>query len=97
MAQRGLSIDEIEYVIRYGRCYYCAGARHYFLGQRQVPQAHRRYSDYSKLVGTVVLLDSSAGETVITVYRNRTAPKKIRRKAKYNLKTTRFADLPLAA
>jgi len=38
------------------------------------------------LEGTIVLVDSETRRSVITVYRNRSALKDIRRKAKTNLK-----------
>ena len=86
MAQRHLSTGEIEYVIRNGRRYRSAGVIHCFLGRRDIPRSDRRNGQLSRLEGTTVLLDSMQAETVITVYRNRSAPKKIGRKAKYNRK-----------
>jgi hypothetical protein len=86
MAQRHLSYDEVQYVVRHGKQYYCAGILHFYLGTKDIPAADRRFSRYSRLEGTAVLLDSRGGTEIITVYRNRRkdAQKVIRRKAKYD-------------
>lgn len=88
MAQRRLAPDEIEYVIRHGITYRRAGVLHYYLRKKDIPDSDRRQSKYSRLEGTVVLLDSRNVVTIITVYRNRHkgALKDIRCKAKYNKK-----------
>jgi hypothetical protein len=87
MAQRHLALDEIEYVIRHGITYRRAGALHCYLRKKDIPAADRRQNKYSRLEGTVVLLDSR-NVVMLTVYRNRHkhALKEIRSKAKYNKK-----------
>lgn len=86
MAQRHLSSDEVQYVMRYGVQYRSAGVLHCYLRRKDIPESDRRYNQYSRLEGTAVLLDSHSGAAVITVYRNRrkNALKAIRRKAKYD-------------
>jgi hypothetical protein len=86
MAQRHLSPDEVQYVISHGVKYWSAGVLHRYLRKKDIPESDRRYSKYSRLEGTAVLLDSHSGEVIITVYRNRgkDALKAIRRKSKYN-------------
>ena len=60
------------------------------LGERKkdIPPNDQRLSQYSRLEGTVVLLDSRSGSRIITAYRNRSkhALKAIRWKAKYDRK-----------
>jgi hypothetical protein len=86
MAQRKLSVTDIEYVVVHGTRYHNAGCVFRFLGKRNIPD-----KEMERLEGTVVLLDSCREAMVITVYRNRTeAAKGIRRKAKYD---TSYADL----
>lgn len=86
MAQRHLSVNEVKYVMLHGTRYRSAGVLHCYLRKKDIPQCDRRNSKYSRLEGTVVLLDSYSGEAIITVYRNRSknALKTIRRKTKYN-------------
>jgi hypothetical protein len=88
MAQRCLSADEIEYIICYGQRHHAAGIIHCFLGKKNIPAADQKTDRFRRLEGATVLLDAQEGGAVITVYRNKSAWKKIRRKAKYNLKTT---------
>ena len=85
MAQRHVSRDEVWYVMQHGVKYHCAGAVHYYLRGKDIPERDRRLSRYSRLEGTVVLLDRESGVDVITVYRNRSrsALKAIRCKTKY--------------
>ncbi len=84
MAQRHLNATEIEYVILNGRRIYNAGTLFCFLGKQDIPKNER--SKFARLEGTTVLLDADQAEYVITVYRNRSALKQIRRKLKCNLK-----------
>jgi hypothetical protein len=88
MAQRRLSTAQVEYVVNHGRHYHSAGVIHYFLGKRDIPSSDSKNDSFAKLEGTTVLLDPYRAETVITVYRNRSAAKKISRKAKHNLKAS---------
>jgi hypothetical protein len=90
MAQRCLSADEIEYIICYGQRYHAAGVIHYFLGKKDIPEIDQKADKIRRLEGATVLLDSQEDRAVITVYRNKTVWKKIRRKARYNLKTKTF-------
>lgn len=88
MAQRRLNEAEIEYVMLHGARYRRAGVLHFYLRKKDIPTADRRFDQYSRLEGTVVLLDSRNGTVMITAYRNRRpqALKAIRRKTKYNRK-----------
>ena len=83
LAQRGLSLDDVEYVVAYGRSYHRAGARHCFLGERDIPAEDRANDRFARLEGTTILLDSRTENMVITAYRNRRGLKTVRRKAKY--------------
>ena len=86
MAQRHVSSDEVRYVMLHGVQYRSAGVLHCYLRRKDIPESDRRHSQFSRLEGTTVLLDSHSGAQVITVYRNRSknALKAIRRKAKYD-------------
>ena len=88
MAQRRLTVNDVQYVVSHGQQYRCGGVAHFFLGRRNIPQQDRRSDKFTRLEGTTVLLDSISVQTVITVYRNRCALKAIRPKAKTNLRKT---------
>ena len=81
MAQRGISMGDVEYVFEHGHCVRAAGAQHRVLRQIDIPKSDTREKD--RLNGTVVTLDKK-GNTVITVYRNHNAPKALRTKPKWS-------------
>ncbi len=91
MHQRCLSIPDIEYVVLHGQQHRCAGVVHYFLGRCDIPTKDHNKDYLRRLEGTTVLVDSRNRKSVITVYRNRSALKDIRRKAKTNLKLYAYA------
>lgn len=95
MAQRRLSVTDVEYVVDHGFRYYTAGVLHCFLGRHSIPFKDKSIKDFSRLEGTTVILEPNTKEVVITVYRNRTAFKNIRRKSKYNLKVSIATTYPL--
>lgn len=83
-AQSNLRATDLELVRRYGTLEYRTGVRFYILRRRDVA----RYRDVEpRLVKLhdIVLIVSSDGTTVITVYRNKKALREIRRKPKMNL------------
>lgn len=86
MRQRCLSTYDVEYVVLHGQQHRCAGVVHYFLGRCDIPTNDRSKDSLRRLEGTTVLVDPQSRRSVITVYRNRSALKRIRRKAKTNLK-----------
>lgn len=86
MCQRCLSIPDVEYVVLHGQQHWRAGVVHYFLGRCDIPTKDQAKDHLCRLEGTTVLVDSETRRSVITVYRNRSALKDIRRKAKTNLK-----------
>jgi len=77
MTQRNLEIWDIELVMGLGKELYRSGVTFYFLGKRQVPIGEERALE--PLVGTTVVVGDGR---VKTVYRNRRALRKIRRKSK---------------
>ncbi len=85
MAQRHLSATEVEYVVRHGRRLHIGGAIHCFLGRKDIPHDDRDNANIARLEGTTVLLDARTADTVITVFRNRSALKTITHKVKYLL------------
>jgi hypothetical protein len=94
MVQRHLTAEEIEYVVRYGRKVHVAGVVCYFLGKKDIPPDDASRGKYDRLEGTTVLLDGKRAETVVTVYRNREAFKKMQHKLKYNLKAAATRSRP---
>lgn len=91
MAQRGLSANDVVYVVDHGQCIRCAGVRHYVLRKRDIPISDLSNKRYARLEGTTVLMDPKLGDSVITVYRNRLAIKAIRRKEKYDRTSYAYA------
>ena len=89
MAQRNLSEKEVDYICLYGLCAHRAGAVFYFLSKRSIPNQDLADASIARLAGSVVMLDKEEKE-VITVYRNRQAWKKIRRKAKYYRRKVKY-------
>ncbi|MFN8472511.1 MAG: DUF4258 domain-containing protein [Anaerolineae bacterium] len=70
MAQRNLSQDDVQFVLRYGQQLHRAGALFVYLRGKDIPKPERRNTSISRLEGTAIVL-SSDGEIVATVYRNR--------------------------
>jgi hypothetical protein len=84
-ARRGLTIEEIEYVLMFGKRYHRAGAVFYFLREKDLPEGDQRRDFCNRLVGTAVVLDKSKS-TVLTVWRNRRKGLKyIRNRPEYSL------------
>ena len=88
MAQRNLTYSEIEYVCHNGQRVHRAGVVHYYLGWRDIPAGDRRDARIQKLEGTTVLVGGDQSDEIVTVYRNKNGTKNLRRKSKFNLKTT---------
>ena len=76
MWKRSLSVPEILAVIRYGQRHFTGGCQFIFLGKRNAPD------NFKYLEGTTVVLENGK---ITTVYKNKNALKKIKRK-------TRFSD-----
>lgn len=83
-AQWNLSLADIEIVVRYGRRQYNTGVLFCFLGQNCIPHDYQSHQRYQQLVGTTVLLCSKCGLKVITLYRNKDALAKDKRKLRYD-------------
>jgi hypothetical protein len=79
MAQRNLGDGDLALVLRLGHEEHRAGATFYFLGARDVPAGMEKVLE--RLVGTTVVVE---GARVSTVYRNRRALARIRRKSKWH-------------
>lgn len=82
-ARRNIVPDALDYVLMYGRTIQRTGVTFCVLCRRDVPLEDLRKSWAARLVGTVALLAGN-GE-IITVYRNRSAVRKIARKMKYRV------------
>ncbi len=82
-AQRNLSLEEIAYVIEFGKRFHKSGAVIYYLRRRDIPIDDAGKDDICRLVGTAVILAPDE-ETLLTVWRNRRSGlKNIRRKETY--------------
>lgn len=68
MAQRNLSLEDIDFVLDHGQRLHKAGAVFFFLGKCDIPDVWRRR--FERLEGTMLVL-SNESNTLITVYRNR--------------------------
>ena len=84
MAQRNLDLGDLAIVLHFGRKRHCAGAKFYFLGERDIPAGLER--KLKRLAGTVIVTD---GPSVITVYRHENAWRDIRHKGKHDLRRQR--------
>jgi hypothetical protein len=86
MAQRNVSLSDLEYVLEHGERIYRTGITIYVLRKRDIPQSDRKKSAITRLEGTVVLtgFTQNGNLEVITIYRNKNARKDIRSKAKYD-------------
>lgn len=77
-AQRGLSPEDITYILRYGQPYHAADAVFYLLLGKDIPKCD--HHKMSRLIGTVIIVDKSH-TTIITIWRNRqNGVRNIRRK-----------------
>lgn len=86
MAQRNISVSDLEYVLEHGERINRTGVTIYALRKRDILQSDRKRSTITRLEGTVVLtgLRRDGRLEVITIYRNKSAFKVIRSKAKYD-------------
>jgi len=69
-ARRGLSHDELEYVLFHASRYHRAGAIIYYLREVDLPPSDRNQAYACRLVGTAVVMARDR-RTIITVWRNR--------------------------
>jgi hypothetical protein len=88
MAQRNISLGDLEYVLEHGERVHKTGVAIYILRKRDIPQSDRRMAEITRLEGTVVLTSFSENGNlqIITMYRNKSAFRTIRCKAKYDNK-----------
>ncbi|MCB0210524.1 MAG: DUF4258 domain-containing protein [Anaerolineae bacterium] len=71
MDQRSLSVEEVVYVLLYGKRWHRTGAVMVHLRQKDIPLEDRNCEQWQKLVGTTVLLSLDNRSQIITTYRNR--------------------------
>ena len=89
MAQRNISLSDLDYVLEHGERIYRTGVTIYILRRRDILQGDRKMSRITRLEGTVVLTGfmPDGRLEIITVYRNKSVFKTIRGKAKYDRRT----------
>lgn len=68
MAQRNVSLRDVQYVLEHGQKLHRAGAVFFYLGKCDIPKTQRQRAD--RLEGTVVVLSRDM-PLILTVYRNR--------------------------
>lgn len=86
LAQRNLSRHDVEYVLAHGRRIWAGSALFVVLRGRDIPHDDLRVDRRRRLEGTVLVLDTTTGRHLTTVYRNRrTAVRDIKRKRKRSL------------
>lgn len=83
--QRGLSSDDVDFVLAYGVEIHRAGAVHFLLRGKDIPDNFQR--QYARLIGTTILV-AERWDTQITAYRaqRKQAMKNVCRKAKQDLR-----------
>jgi len=99
MAQRNISLGDLEYVLEHGERVHKTGVTIYVLRKRDILQADQRRSEITRLEGTIVLTGfwKDGNLEVITLYRNKDACRSIRYKVKYdNRKYRTHRKLPLS-
>jgi hypothetical protein len=80
-AQRGLSNEEIEYILWYGQRHRRSGVIIVYLRRRDIPATDLWRADVTRLEGTAVVFDQGRQGDILTVWRNRrNGLKHIRRK-----------------
>jgi hypothetical protein len=86
MAQRNLSLGDLEYVLEHGERVHKTGVTIYILRKRDILQKDRKKSEITRLEGTIVLTGFSQNGNlkVITMYRNKSAFRSVRCKEKYD-------------
>jgi len=85
MAQRGIREEEVIFAYQHGRRLHIAGRIFIFLGKRDIPRKYRNSPQATRCEGLVLLVDFLTESTIITVYRNKRALKRLRRKPKYRV------------
>ena len=85
MAQRNLSINDVEYTLKNGRECRRGGAIHYTLRGKDIPKQDRSSNELRRLEGMTILIAPNDNQ-IITVYRNKDAYTDIRKKTKCNKK-----------
>src|SRR5690606_25971082 len=78
-AQRNLSKEDIEYVMRYGRAHHVSGSVTYYLRRRDIPADDMANDTIRRLEGTAVVLDPDRS-VVITAWRDKDGLKSLRRR-----------------
>jgi hypothetical protein len=89
MAQRNVSPRDLEYVLEHGECINATGVMVYILRKRDIPSNDRNKSEITRLEGTTVLTEftQDGNLDIITTYRNKSAYKSFRCKAKYDCRS----------
>ncbi len=81
LAQRGISLHDLDLTLRFGRKIHRTGATFYFFGRRQIPRGLERQLE--RLVGTTLIV---ADGRLVTAYRNKRAIAEIKKKPKRRAK-----------
>lgn len=71
MSQRGITNEAIDLTIRFGRQVYGRGVKCYVIGKKEIELYAKSCVDVRSAEGIHVLVSTTFGEQVVTVYRNR--------------------------
>lgn len=93
MAQRGISVQQVRTVLRYGRVRSDRGAWVYAIGNQEVKHWGKRVPEVKACRGTQVIVQAHPVRVVTTVYRNQDfrRPRDTYRRAKHIHRGNRFA------
>ena len=96
MAQRNISLADLEYVLEHGERVHKTGVTIYVLRKRDILPKDRKKSEITRLEGTVVLtgFTPEGNLEIITLYRNKTAFRALRCKQKYDNREYRTSRNP---
>ena len=93
MGQRAVRLDQLDYVITFGKVYDRAGATWFVLRRKDIPPDDLVYDWIAKMVGVVVCTEDGS---VSTVYHREDPSHHVRQKVKYDRRRSRH-DEPDAA
>lgn len=80
MAQRNLSLDDIQYVMEYAQKMHKAGALIFYLRKKDIPAWDQSNARIARLAGTAVVVTRD-GRIVMTTWRNlRTGMRHVKKK-----------------
>lgn len=81
-AHRGIAPEQLDLVVRHGRCFHAAGMTFFFFGKREMRRWRELLGELTQRLSGLVVVVSPNG-SVVTVYRNSDAPRHIKKKSRW--------------